>query len=120
MASLLKSRKFWLAVLALVQTVLFQYVPGFPKEVWLAIDAFLIVLIGSIAYEDGQEKSTAIVTYDEEYGNIEKHLLSAGPRRKSGALLWWYNSHGVTGFCPVPLRNSDRFSRTARYKRVCE
>ena len=59
MASLLKSRKFWLAMLALVQTILFQYVPDFPKEVWLSIDAVLIVLIGSIAYEDGQEKSAS-------------------------------------------------------------
>lgn len=57
MASLLKSRKFWLAIVGVVQTVLFQYVPSFPKEVWLSIDGLLIVLIGSIAAEDAAEKS---------------------------------------------------------------
>jgi len=55
--SILKSRKFWLAMLALVQTVLFQFVPDFPATVWQSIDGVLIVLIASIAYEDGQEKS---------------------------------------------------------------
>ena len=57
MASLLKSRKFWLAMLALAQTVLFQFVPSFPMEVWLSIDAVLVVLIGSIAAEDAASKS---------------------------------------------------------------
>jgi hypothetical protein len=56
MASLLKSRKFWLAMLALAQTVLFQFVPEFPATVWQSIDAVLIVLIGSIAAEDAAEK----------------------------------------------------------------
>jgi len=53
MKYLLKSRKFWLAMVALAQTILFQFVPGFPKEVWISINAVLAVLIGSIAYEDG-------------------------------------------------------------------
>jgi hypothetical protein len=57
MASLLKSRKFWLAMLALAQTVLFQFVPDFPQAVWVSIDGVLAVLIASIAYEDGAEKS---------------------------------------------------------------
>jgi len=57
MSSLLRSRKFWLAVVALVQTVLFQFVPSFPKEVWISIDGVLAVLIGSIAAEDSAEKS---------------------------------------------------------------
>jgi len=54
---ILKSRKFWLAMLALAQTVLFQFAPDFPATVWQSIDGVLIVLIASIAYEDGQEKS---------------------------------------------------------------
>mgnify|MGYP000959366953 CR=1 FL=1 len=49
---LIRSRKFWLAIVALVQTVLFQFVPGFPEAVWLAIDGVLAVVIASIAYED--------------------------------------------------------------------
>ena len=55
-ASLLRSRKFWLAVLAMGQTILFQFVPDFPDEVWLSINAVLTVLIGSIAVEDAAEK----------------------------------------------------------------
>jgi arginine exporter protein ArgO len=49
---LLYSSKFWLAVLALVQTVIFQFVPDFPEAVWQAIDAVLAVVIASIAAED--------------------------------------------------------------------
>ena len=52
--SLLHSRKFWLAVLALAQTILFQFVPDFPKEVWLSINGVLAVLIATIAWEDTQ------------------------------------------------------------------
>ena len=52
MSSLLRSRKFWLAVVGVVQTVLFQFVPDFPREVWQSIDVLLAVLIASIAVED--------------------------------------------------------------------
>jgi hypothetical protein len=54
-SSLLHSRKFWLAVVALAQTLLFQFVPDFPENVWISINAVLIVLIASIAYEDGNK-----------------------------------------------------------------
>ena len=47
-----KSRKFWLAVAAVVQTVVFTLVPGFPDEVWQAIHVILLCLIGAIAAED--------------------------------------------------------------------
>ena len=53
---LLRSRKFWLAVVAMVQTVLFQFVPDFPKEVWLSINGVLAVLITTISVEDAAEK----------------------------------------------------------------
>jgi hypothetical protein len=53
---LLKSRKFWLTVFALAQTIFFHYVPDFPKEVWQAIDALVIVLILAIALEDAGKK----------------------------------------------------------------
>ena len=52
MSSLLHSRKFWLAVFAVAQTVLFNFVPDFPPDIWQAIDALVIVLICAIAAED--------------------------------------------------------------------
>lgn len=55
--ALLRSRKFWLAVIGVVQTVLFQFVPDFPKEVWQSINILLGVLIAAIAIEDAAEKS---------------------------------------------------------------
>jgi hypothetical protein len=57
MKGLLVSRKFWLAVFALVSTIVFQFLPQFPKEVWQAIDALIGVLIASIAIEDAGAKS---------------------------------------------------------------
>jgi len=52
LSTLLGSRKFWLSVVGVVQTILFSAIPDFPQEVWVAIDALLIVLIGTIAGED--------------------------------------------------------------------
>jgi hypothetical protein len=49
---LLHSRKFLLALVGVIQTVLFQFVPDFPKEVWLSINGLLIVVIATIAVED--------------------------------------------------------------------
>jgi hypothetical protein len=48
----------WLAVLACAQTVLFQFVPNFPQEVWQSIDAVLVVVIATIAVEDAAQKLT--------------------------------------------------------------
>ena len=50
---LLASRKFWLTLVALVQTVIFTLWPGFPPDIWKAIDALIMVLVATIAYEDG-------------------------------------------------------------------
>jgi type III secretory pathway component EscV len=47
-----RSRKFWLAVVAVIQTVVFTLLPGFPDEVWQAINVILLFLIGTIAAED--------------------------------------------------------------------
>ena len=52
MNGLLASRKFWLAVFGVVQTLVFQFVPDFPAEVWQAIDSLVIALIAFIAVED--------------------------------------------------------------------
>jgi len=47
-----RSRKFWLAVVAVVQTAVFTLVPGFPDALWQAINVILLFLIGAIAAED--------------------------------------------------------------------
>ena len=60
MARLWKSSKFWLAMLAMVQTILFQFVPSFPESVWLSIDVVLIVVIGTICAEDVATKSNTV------------------------------------------------------------
>ncbi len=49
---LLFSSKFWLAMLALAQTILFQFVPNFPQQVWMSIDGVLVIVIACIAAED--------------------------------------------------------------------
>ncbi|MBE2202544.1 MAG: hypothetical protein IAE79_28290 [Anaerolinea sp.] len=53
---LMTSRKFWLAVFAVVQVLVLHYL-DVPDEVWQSIAALVMVLIGAIAYEDGAEKS---------------------------------------------------------------
>lgn len=47
-----RSRKFWIAIVAIIQTVLFSAIPDFPEEIWLAIDKLAGVLIAAIAAED--------------------------------------------------------------------
>lgn len=49
---LLRSRKFWLAVLAMVQTILFSSLPNFPPEIWQSINLVLIVVIGMMTVDD--------------------------------------------------------------------
>jgi hypothetical protein len=56
MKTLLKSRKFWLAVFGVVQTVILHYV-SVPQDIWIAIDVLVSVLIAGIALEDAGEKS---------------------------------------------------------------
>jgi hypothetical protein len=52
LAHLVNSRKFWLAVFAVIQSIVFASWPSFPPDVWQAIDGLVIVLITSIAAED--------------------------------------------------------------------
>lgn len=59
MKSLLRSRKFWLAVFGVVQVLVLHYL-SIPDEIWQAIAGLVAVLIASIAYEDGQDKRGAI------------------------------------------------------------
>ena len=69
--SLFRSRKFWLAMVGIVQTVLFNLVPNFPEEIWQAINALMVILIATYAWEDAAAKRAAgtielIDTEDEE------------------------------------------------------
>ena len=50
--SLLHSRKFWIAIFGLVQTIFFHLLPDFPPAIWQAIDTLAGVLIIAIAAED--------------------------------------------------------------------
>lgn len=53
--SLLKSRKFLLAVLGVVNTLVSHYL-DVPTEVWASVDALLLAVIAGIAAEDVAEK----------------------------------------------------------------
>jgi hypothetical protein len=53
---LLYSRKFWLAVFAVVQSVVLHYL-NVPDDIWQAIAALVGVLIASIAVEDSAKKT---------------------------------------------------------------
>lgn len=55
MTSLLRSRKFWLAMFGVAQTVVLHYLE-IPDEVWQSIAALIGVLIVSIAAEDAAAK----------------------------------------------------------------
>lgn len=45
--TVIRSAEFWLAVLALLQTVLLNYL-GVPQDIWQAVNAILLVLIGAL------------------------------------------------------------------------
>lgn len=54
--TLIRSRKFWLSLIAVVQTVVFSLLPTFPDEVWQAVNVILLFLVGTIAVEDAAMK----------------------------------------------------------------
>ena len=56
MKSLLYSRKFWLAVFAVVQAIVFQFFPDIPDELWQAIAGVVSILMAAIAVEDAGAK----------------------------------------------------------------
>ena len=51
MLSLLKSRKFWLAIFGVVQAVVLHYF-NVPDPIWQAATALIMTLIAGIAIED--------------------------------------------------------------------
>jgi hypothetical protein len=52
--ALLMSRKFLLGVVAVIQTIAAHYL-DIPRDIWLAVDALIGIVIVSIAYEDGNK-----------------------------------------------------------------
>jgi hypothetical protein len=46
---LIHTPAFWTAVLMLIQTLLFLFVPGFSVELWAAISALLVVVFGVVS-----------------------------------------------------------------------
>jgi hypothetical protein len=56
LATLLRSRKFWLSLIAVAQTIIFHYFTDFPPEVWQAINVILLFLVGTITAEDAAAK----------------------------------------------------------------
>jgi hypothetical protein len=58
MQALLTNKTLWLAVLALVQTVSLKYL-GLPQDLWIAIDAILLVVIGSLTVESAAKAIVA-------------------------------------------------------------
>ena len=65
MKTLLYSRKFWLAVWGLIQTIVGHLVQ-LPTDIIVALDALVMVLIASIAAEDAAEKRSGINFIDPE------------------------------------------------------
>ena len=60
MNGLLYSRKFWLAVFAVIQSVVLHYL-DVPREIWETIALLVGVLISGIAIEDAAEKRAGII-----------------------------------------------------------
>jgi hypothetical protein len=58
-SDLLRDSRFWAAVVALLNVVLFYLVPTFPKEIWAAINAVLAVVIGALATKSAAGKRQA-------------------------------------------------------------
>jgi len=54
--SLFKSRKLWLALLAILQSCIMAFT-NVPIELWLSIDALLVAVILAIAWEDSAMKA---------------------------------------------------------------
>lgn len=66
LVTLLHSRKFWLSVIAVVQTIVFQFFTDFPAEVWEAINVVLLFLVGMIAVEDAAAKVGLLRSVSDE------------------------------------------------------
>jgi len=59
LSDLLHDAKFWTAVVALANAVLFYFEPEFPKEIWTAIDALLAIVIAGLTARSVAVKAQA-------------------------------------------------------------
>ena len=57
--SLFQSRKFYIALFALIQSVVLHYFQV-PEEIWQGINGLAMVLIAGIAIEDAGEKAGGV------------------------------------------------------------
>lgn len=82
MMALLKNRQFWLAVVALVQTIVLNYV-GVPQEIWAAIDAILAVVIAAFTVEDvAKIKAEAMMQSARTYSEmLNRTVLELNDRK---------------------------------------
>ena len=83
MDRLLKSRQFWTAVLALVQTIVLNYL-HVPAEIWQSIDAILIIVIAMFTVENVAEtKAQAALEAAKLYSSATKEVvLKLGKQEK--------------------------------------
>jgi hydrogenase-4 membrane subunit HyfE len=54
LASLIRSREFWLCGLAVIPSVLFLLIPDFPASLGIALDVLFIVLLTTILHDVGR------------------------------------------------------------------
>lgn len=45
---LVRDPKFWTAILFLLQTLLFLFMPGFPSQLWEAVSAVLVIAFAAL------------------------------------------------------------------------
>jgi hypothetical protein len=57
LSNLLLSRKFWLAVVALAQTILFNIYPNFSPALWQSIDGLIAVILVIWTIDDNAAKA---------------------------------------------------------------
>ena len=70
---LLKNKSFWVAFLALAQTLVLRYL-NVPDDVWLSIDGLLVVIIGIFTADDIGSKvvSGFHMALSEEFKKLAK------------------------------------------------
>lgn len=56
---LLRDPKFYTALLFLIQTLLFFFVPGFPAEIWAALSAVLVIVFAALTTRSTVQKQRA-------------------------------------------------------------
>lgn len=76
---LLKNKKFWTAVLALVQTLVLNYL-GVPAEIWASIDAILVIVIAQFTIDDVMTAKKEIAKINSE--TVNKAVLTLSKMNK--------------------------------------